>query len=702
MFGNAINFQINITGDANNVINAVNNSFAKINSTLTKFDNNLQKVTQKLFAFQTFTNILEGISSAFNNLAQPGIDFNHSLLEMSAITGETGEGLKKIEKYARESAKTFGITATQSVDSYKLILSKLSPEIAKVPEALKGMGDNIAMMSKLMGGDAVASAETLTTAMNQYQVSLEDPMQASKEMARMMNIMAAAAKVGSAELPQIQQALENSGMAAKYAGVSFAETNAAIQVLDKAGKKGSEGGVALRNVMSVLGKGRFLPDDVIDELKKAKVNIGTLTDKSLSMTDRLKVLKPIMKDTALLTKLFGLENKDAATALISGVELIDEYNDAIQGTNTAEEQAQLIMESYKEKLKRIQATFDDIKISIFNTTGSAGLWLQVLTSSLVPIAQIMPALAGMGTLFKWIKAIQFANMFNSLKHSIIGARIQLAFMNKDLATGQMQSLGFSRNILRATLALWKFGTTGIFNAIKGIGTFILSLITGGATSASFSAIASASFATFATTASGACKAISVAIYNIPLVGWIALAVAAIGALFIYLYQKVDKFRAIMNGIGAAIKALFKGESVGDAYNNAYLKTLDKAAKDRAEEADKEEAEKQGMSVEDYRRIKLEAKKTGLTINDYLASNPNARYNLGMAQINDNGVPNIVDTKTEAAVTGGTRNTSININLGKMVENVIFNGSASETGKEQLEVFAENLRRVLYMSASVSM
>ena len=51
-------------------------------------------------------------------------------------------------------------------------------------------------------------------------------------------------------------------MAAKAAGVSFAETNAAIQVLDKAGKKGSEGGVALRNVMSTLAQGRFLPKDV--------------------------------------------------------------------------------------------------------------------------------------------------------------------------------------------------------------------------------------------------------------------------------------------------------------------------------------------------------------------------------------------------------------------------------------------------------
>ena len=35
-------------------------------------------------------------------------------------------------------------------------------------------------------------------------------------------------------------------MAAKGAGGSFEETNAAIQVLDKAGKKGAEGGVALR------------------------------------------------------------------------------------------------------------------------------------------------------------------------------------------------------------------------------------------------------------------------------------------------------------------------------------------------------------------------------------------------------------------------------------------------------------------------
>lgn len=111
-------------------------------------------------------------------------------------------------------------------------------------------------------------------------------------MAQMMNVMAAAGQAGSAELPTIKVALEQCGMAAKAAGVSFEETNAAIQVLDKAGKKGAEGGVALRNVMSILATGRFLPKDVQEELTAAGVDINALTDKSKTLTERLQPSKP--------------------------------------------------------------------------------------------------------------------------------------------------------------------------------------------------------------------------------------------------------------------------------------------------------------------------------------------------------------------------------------------------------------------------
>lgn len=91
-------------------------------------------------------------------------------------------------------------------------------------------------------------------------------------------------------------------MAAKSANVSFEETNSAIQVLDKAGKKGAEGGVALRNTLAILSQGRFLPKDTQEELKKAGIDVLALgDDKSKSLKERLEMLKPVLNDTAFAT-----------------------------------------------------------------------------------------------------------------------------------------------------------------------------------------------------------------------------------------------------------------------------------------------------------------------------------------------------------------------------------------------------------------
>lgn len=75
--------------------------------------------------------------------------------------------------------------------------------MANVFDYIFNIDDCIQTTCKLMGGDGVAAAQVLTTAMIQY-------------------------------------------------GVSFEGTNAAILVLGKAGKKASVGGVALRNVLGQL------------------------------------------------------------------------------------------------------------------------------------------------------------------------------------------------------------------------------------------------------------------------------------------------------------------------------------------------------------------------------------------------------------------------------------------------------------------
>lgn len=558
------NYAFNITGNCSAAVVDIAENVDELNRKIKDSTSGIEIFQNKLFQFNQATQYIENLNQTFQNTIAPGAALNASLADLSAISGVTGEGLADIERKARATAKEFGGSAAQAVESYKLLLSQLSPELAKTPAAMQEMGRNIAILSKTMGGDATAAATVLTTAMNQYGVSLDDPMEASRKMAEMMNVMAAAGKEGSAELPTIQVALQQCGMMAKSAGVSFAETNAAIQVLDKAGKKGAEGGVALRNVMSILAQGRFLPKDVKEELTAAGVDINLLTDKTKSLTERLRPLQAVMSDSALFTKLFGRENSAAATALVQGIDQVDAWTDAITGTNTAVEQSEIIMETYNERLSRIQARFDDIKISVFNATGDFGIWVSVISQSLIPVAQLIPLINLVTTSMRGLAATK--------------AWVTLGMFNGYLSVGKVQSLGFARNILQATIATARFATVGLMQGIKALGSYVLSLVTGGTASATFSTIATTSFAAFKVSAVTACKAVGVAIKGIPVIGWIIAIVAAIGSLFAYFWRTSAKFRGVMKGIGAFFVAVFKGlwdtakeviSKVGDALVSVF-------------------------------------------------------------------------------------------------------------------------------------
>ncbi len=539
-----INGMTEATGDFSAKVESANNWVGKLSSTLAVVD--------------LARNAFEQIDSAVKTFNASGITLDSQMHDLSAVAGVVGEDLKKIEGYARESAKAFGTDAGVAVEGYKLLLSQLSPELGKFPEALQAMGNSIQVTSKLMGNDGVAAAEVLTTAMNQYGVSLDDPMEASRKMAEMMNVMAAAGQEGSAELPAIKVALEQCGMAAKAANVSFEETNAAIQVLDKAGKKGSEGGVALRNTLAILGQGRFLPKQTQEELAAAGIDVLKLADTSLSLKDRLDMLKPVLNDAALFSKLFGMENANAARALVQGSDELGRLTTAITGTASAEEQAAIVMDSYAERQARINQKIEDFKISLFQMTGDFGIWVGAAMGILTPLAQITPLLMAMGKMMSWIKGLQWASMWSSIKGFLYASRIQMLMMNRELITGQFASNGFLINITRATLAVVRFATVGILQALKGLGAFVLSLVTGGTASTTFAGIASTSFATFKTAAVTACRAVGVAIKSIPVIGWIIAVISAIAALFAYFWDTSAKFRGVIKGIGAFFVAIFKG------------------------------------------------------------------------------------------------------------------------------------------------
>lgn len=322
----------------------------------------LEKWGKSMFFLNQLKDGVDTIVDAFDGAIEPGVKFQTAVAEMSGITNLAGKDLESLADKARETAVAFGSNAADATGLYTSLLSKLTPELKKAPEALQIMSNNVMTLSKTMKGDVAGATDAMTTAMNQFQVSMADPAQAAKTMTEYMNIMAAGSVEGSAEVTKVAAALEQAGLTAKTFGVTFAETNASIQLLDKAGKKGSEGGVALRNVINKL---QAPTSDAVKQLKAAGVNVGVLQNQSLSLTDRLRALSPVMKNASVMSSLFGGENMAAAMALVNGTDQIDTWTEAIQGTTAATDMAAKQMDTYAERMNRMQAKIDDLKIKFF-------------------------------------------------------------------------------------------------------------------------------------------------------------------------------------------------------------------------------------------------------------------------------------------------------------------------------------------------
>lgn len=668
---NVFNYIFKITSDAQKVtagMDKLNASVDKIQHSTVDMDATFKKTfgsMQSSIATIKMSSILDQVdrvANGLNTLNKPGIDLSTNMYDLQAITGVAGDKLKEIEGYARQSAKTFGGSAADGVESYKLILSQLSPEIAKVPTALQAMGKNVAITSKLMGGDTAAATEVLTSAMNAYQISTADPIQASKEMAVMMNIMAAGAKEGSAELPQIKEALGQAGLAAKSANVSFAETNAALQVLDKAQKKGAEGGVALRNMLATLSQGRFLPKDVKAELSAAGVDVNRLGDKTLTLADRMKPLRGIINDTALMTKLFGKENNNAAIAMISGIAEQERLTTAISGTNTAYEQAAIVMESPAEKNKRLQAQIDDFKISLFNGTNGMMAYASVIGGTTRDFSDMLPLMQGAGKVF--------STLTNATK---------------------LQALW--TGIVSTATSVWS-GVQAVFNGIMAVNPVVWIVIGIMALVAAIAWVVSST------------------------VGWGEAWKHTINGAKLLFQAFVEGvkfyFSTLVNGIMIGINVIKKGwfefkESMGLGDSSANQKMIsqinaDTEARKKAIVDGAQKVAKLGLAAKDEFVLagqSVKWKKAAEKTADGIA--PPSTPGVATDSANGNGTAAGDKSKTksnEAVATGGTKNTVINITLKDLIGVLNIQGKDFKDSSQQMADQSQDaLLRLLAMATT---
>jgi phage tail tape measure protein, TP901 family len=411
-------------------------------------------------ASQGFLNITQKFSEA----AQVGADYEKSLLDVAAITGITGDDLDKLGGKARNLAKEFGGTATDNLATFQTILSRLGPQIGESDEALAKMGSYANTLAKTMGGDVVGATDALTTSMLQFKVNLDDPIAAAGEMERMMNVMAAGAKEGAAEVPQIAQALVQAGGAAKLSNVSFEETNAALQALAQSGKYGAEAGVGLRNVLIKMNAPSALSKEATNMLAAYGVNMQKVSDTTVPFAERLKELQKIGQNTDVLAAVFGAENIQAAQGLINTAQAQAELTEQISGTNVAAEQATIVMSGWSEWMGRCKAWLDDLKIGSFSFTKVLG----VVGDSL---GGVISTLGDMGSAYSGLAPVVKA-LGGWLKQTVVAQKLMVVWTKAATAVQWLWNAALSANpigIIIVAIGALVAGIIYLANKVSGWG-----------------------------------------------------------------------------------------------------------------------------------------------------------------------------------------------------------------------------------------
>lgn len=369
-----------------------------------------------------------------------GSEFQTGMAGLSAITGVSGDALDKLGERARDLAIQFGGGANAQIASMQGILSKLGPELAGKPEALGKIAENINILGKASGLDAAASMNALLDSMAQFGVDASDADVAARESARMINVLAASAKVGSAEIPQVTEAVLQAGVAAKGANISFEETNAAIQVMAKGGKFGSEAGVALRNVITSIAAPSA---DAIESLSKMGISASdlarTLTTKGAGAAfeiyrEGLNKLGSDEERLAASAAIFGKENASAAGILAENAPLIGRWTKEITGTQSATEQATVNMATFSEFISRLRSRVEDFAIGAFQGFSKFFSFIQErlgpvferLINTIAPVFQkilavLQPVMAAIGGILitEFVGAVTVASTVVSTLYDIV-------------------------------------------------------------------------------------------------------------------------------------------------------------------------------------------------------------------------------------------------------------------------------------------
>ena len=312
-----------------------------------------------------------GVGSIVRGAGETIVEFDQKIADLVAITGAGGKDLEFFKSQAIELGKGVQGGAGEVIEAYKLIGSA-KPELLANAAALDAVTQSAITLSQASGMTLPEAATALTDAMNQFGAPAE-------KAGQFIDALANGALFGSAEIPQVTEALLKFGAVANTSNVSLEESVGLIEALAEKGLKGAEAGTSLRNVMLKLSAPDALPTEAKKMLDDLGVSFADLQDTSKPFSERLEALKPLLTNNTALVKVFGTENAVAATNLLNNTDRIKELTASMATQGTASKQAEDRTKTLSFVLNQLKESWNALILQFSKGEGFSKVIIEALS-----------------------------------------------------------------------------------------------------------------------------------------------------------------------------------------------------------------------------------------------------------------------------------------------------------------------------------
>ena len=370
-------------------------------------------------AIQQAINKLQDFAKETMNL---GIDFSASMSNVQAISGATGDEIAMLEQKARDLGATTVFSASDVADGFGYMAMA-----GWDTEQMMGGIAGVLNLAASSGEDLATTSDIVTDALTAFGMEAGDA-------GRLADVMAAASSNANTNVSMLGESFKYVAPVAGALGYSAEDTAVALGLMANSGIKASQGGTALRTMLTNMAKptddmayameqlGVSLSDDegnmyslgeVMDQLRSG---FGDLMISEEEFNEEQRLLQQALDDgaisqkeydeqlNALVERAYGAEGAEKAryAAMLSGKEGMsgmlaivnaseEDYGKLTAAINessgAAEEMAGIMNDNLGGDIKEMNSALEELKLKIFDGIQQPMRDIvQFITGSVIPAA----------------------------------------------------------------------------------------------------------------------------------------------------------------------------------------------------------------------------------------------------------------------------------------------------------------------------